>query len=158
IDKYLEQVLKESPGLKLVSMPVARSMLRLAEDLERKKDPQMSEALEPLRKRMPAQNERDFAAMLFIGTGTYEARRVRPRSDNMFRMMRPDAEPEYEAVEYLWWRKEDQAARLPKDVSEVRDKIVLAWKMDQARGLALKAADQMAAEIRKNVREKKWNV
>src|SRR5262249_27164246 len=96
--------------------------------------------------------------LLFLGTGTYDAKRVRPQVFSQPRFQRPDAEPEYETVECLWWRKEDHPARQPKDVSEGRDKIVLAYKMDEARRLAPNAANAMAAEINKEMRGKKWTV
>src|SRR5262249_28105173 len=144
-EKYLEGVLKQNPALKLYTMPVAKSPVVLLDELERRIDPKLTESLEPLRQRMSVANDSQFVATLFNGTGTYDPKRATVR----FAMQ--GFQPEFETVEVLWWRKEDTPARVPRSLSEpgVRDKVVLAWKMDQALALASDQAQKLTEEINK---------
>lgn len=50
---------------------------------------------------------------------------------------------------YLARKLEDNAPRVPS-LDEVRSQVVLDWKMEQARPLAEKAANELAAELRKS--------
>ncbi len=50
---------------------------------------------------------------------------------------------------YLAWKLEDQPARVP-ELDEIRKEVVSAWKREQARPLAQKAAEALAAEARRH--------
>lgn len=49
--------------------------------------------------------------------------------------------------EYLAWKLQDEPARVP-ELSEVRDQVVMAWKLEKARAEADKAANAFASEVR----------
>jgi len=69
-------------------------------------------------------------------------------------------DPPYELKEALWWLTENEPPKTPRSVNDpgVRERIVLAWKLDRARKLAEKDAQQLADEITNKVRSDKWTV
>lgn len=149
-EKYLQQLVKDNPALKLHVMPASKAQMMLAEELEHRTDPKLNDLLDPLRKLMPVQGEREFVATLFSGQNTYEARRAAmPEMPRNMQFRMPHFDPEFETTEALWWLKENHPARSPKSVSEpgVRDKIVLAWKLDRARKMAADDAQKLADEL-----------
>jgi hypothetical protein len=60
---------------------------------------------------------------------------------------RPTRVADNEGNEYLFWKTKEQAAYVPT-LDQVRDKVILAWKMIQARDLARKRANEYAGQDR----------
>jgi len=52
---------------------------------------------------------------------------------------------------FLFWKTESHEARVP-ELDEIRGEVVRAWKLREARGLATKRAEALAAEARKDGR------
>lgn len=52
---------------------------------------------------------------------------------------------------YLFWKTESHEARVP-EFDEIRGEVVRTWKLREARGLAMKRAEALAAEARKDGR------
>jgi hypothetical protein len=52
---------------------------------------------------------------------------------------------------YLFWKTETSEARVP-ELAQVRDEVVRAWKMIQARERAMKRAESLAEQVRKDNR------
>ncbi len=48
---------------------------------------------------------------------------------------------------YLWWKLADEPVRIPP-LDEIKEKVVHAWKMIEARKLAQTKADEYASEVR----------
>jgi hypothetical protein len=77
--------------------------------------------------------DRNFARQFFESrdTGLYEVEDVFDRDGGRI----------------LWWRVQDDRAVEPHSLSQVRSKVVEAWRWRQARKLALAKADELAAAI-----------
>lgn len=63
------------------------------------------------------------------------------------RAFQPGESTDTDGNRYLFWKTEDYAARVP-ELDEIRDEVVRAWKMREARPLAAKHAEQLADEAR----------
>jgi hypothetical protein len=48
----------------------------------------------------------------------------------------------------LYWKTAQESERVPKTLQEVRAEVVKAWRLEKARALARRAAQQLAAELR----------
>jgi hypothetical protein len=145
----------------------------LVEDLRRKTDPKMTAALDPLIPLMPMRmlmmllsqqtqrqvpEEQVIAHVLFDAKQIYEPRRAARLEAVMPQQLgQAPFEWPYDVKEALWWMTEDHPARTPKSLSEegVREKVVQAWKMDRARALARKEAQELANEITAKARDEK---
>jgi hypothetical protein len=132
--KYLEKAAKEY-HLRLYSMKDLKTQYTLAADPELK-------ALKGLYAKLVGSTYKDanFAAMLLAGNrGTYDAHELPERQ--------PFNAPQAEKEVYLFWRSEDQGAKV-RPFEAVRGQVEEAWRFRQARALALKKAEEINAALK----------
>lgn len=116
----------------VVSMDELKTIYTIADDPKLKP---LKEAYEASRQNNPQQSQTDLAHALFEFPGVYEARFAVPPSQ-----FGTGPDP------FVFWRSEDRPAR-ERPFSEVRSEVEAAWKLQEARPLAVAEAERIKKEL-----------
>lgn len=145
--KHLPEELKKRPALKRYSMPGPRSAEAMYDELERKVDLNLK-TLQDLRTRQ----------LPFFGTSNAHTvqsffRSQGPYETEASTMFKGGDDSDFDRVEFMWWRKEDLPVER-REYAKAEEDVKRAWKMERARYLAQKKADELVSQINS---KKNWS-